>query len=473
MRPEDSKSFEIALLIENVAEAKQISDALREIGIFAHYYSDLDEFWVAANAQTPDFLILDVKRMSQGSTLFKNHPKVQNGSLAFGFYYSEETKVLANSTFQFNHYGLIKKELNLLGQLRAALRRRNEELRLIDKNAELEERTRRLQTRANRILKDTQESCNFQRQFQAMMNLTSRVGKAPDKRDFLNRLTGLFSDWDACLGYGVYALNASRQKLTSPKTIKKKYEALPDLWLTRPGQNGIDLYAQEMACEVAFDFFENDARAIAVKGTGELPEIMLIGKFDETSLRGFPWELLEERLSSAYVKISLEERAGGKESSKLVAFWEAFAYMDDMHFHQAEGLHRVADIDLAGLTEAIEGHRSNRFFWKSFCSDFIASLERNLSGDFKISAVGPDKLLVFIDKNRLEEDFAKLKSVCAEFPYWRYFQDASLLMTKAMRPNVRLAAPSSYNFISSAVDLSAPQEAAALSRGFRRPSLEV
>ena len=100
-------NFEVALLIEDMEEAREMSDALREIGIYAHYYSDLDEFWVAANAETPDFLVMDVKKMSQGPTLFKNHPKVQNGSLAFAFYYSEDTKILVNSTFQYNHYGLI------------------------------------------------------------------------------------------------------------------------------------------------------------------------------------------------------------------------------------------------------------------------------------------------------------------------------------------------------------------------------
>src|SRR5690554_2383815 len=177
--------FEVALLIENIQEAQALSEALRSIGIYAHYYSDLDEFWVAANAQTPDFLIIDVKRMSQGATLFKNHPKVVDGSLAFSFYYSDATKVLVNSTFSFNHYGCIKKEINLLGQIRAVLRRRNEELRLIDEKRALEERVSRLQKRSDNILRESQETHQYQRQFQELMELVSRLGEAKSRHDYL------------------------------------------------------------------------------------------------------------------------------------------------------------------------------------------------------------------------------------------------------------------------------------------------
>ena len=83
-----NKEFQIALLMEDVVEAKAISDSLREIGIFAHYYSDLDELWVSLNTYTPDLCIVDVKKMSQGTLLFKNHSKVKSNTLKYCFYYT-------------------------------------------------------------------------------------------------------------------------------------------------------------------------------------------------------------------------------------------------------------------------------------------------------------------------------------------------------------------------------------------------
>ena len=73
---EDNQKLQVALLMDDIAEAKVISDTLRDMGIFAHYYSELDEYWVAANTQSPDLTIVDVKKMSQGTLLFKNHQKV-------------------------------------------------------------------------------------------------------------------------------------------------------------------------------------------------------------------------------------------------------------------------------------------------------------------------------------------------------------------------------------------------------------
>lgn len=444
---EDTKNFEVALLIEDLAQAKEISDVLRELGIYAHYYSDLDEFWVAANAQTPDFLIIDVKKMSQGETLFKNHPKVQNGSMAFAFYYSDSTKVLVNSTFKFNHYGLIKKEQELLGQLRCALRRRNQELRLIEENEKLQDRVLRLQKRSNRILQDSQETLSFQTQFGALLNVTSRVGKAKSRQDYMGQLMAVLSEWDACKSYGIYTLNQTDQKLVSPKGIKLGYESLPELWLARPGDKGIDSYAQEMACEVAFDVFDNEARAVNITGLRAYPEIMVIGKFDEASLRNFSWELFEERLSHAYAKLLFSEMGAKESNASSMSVWESFSYMDDMHFHQAQGMHKLVDIDFSRLLQVIKDKPGNRFFWKSFYGDFMAQLEDTLSGDFKVSAYGAQSCIVLIDKKYLEQDYQKLKAMVDDFQYWRYFQDTSMVMTKRMCPEVRLIAPSALNYI--------------------------
>lgn len=443
---ESTQKFEVALLIESLEEGREISDALRELGIYAHYYGDLDEFWVAANTETPDFLIIDVKKMSQGATLFKNHPKVKNGSMKFAFYYSEATKVLVNSTFQFNHYGLIQKEINLVGQLKGALRRRNEELHLESETEKLQERILRLQRRSNRILQDSQDNFNFQNQFSTLVEVTNRIGKPTSRKDYLNNLMSVLSEWEDCKAYGVYTLNQTNQKLVAPRTIKPGYEALPELWLTRPAEEGIDAYAQEMACEVAFDVFDNDARAINIIGTRNNPEIIVIAKFNEEALTGFPWELFEERLSSSFARMSFAKTAPDK-STHMINLYEGFSYLDDVHFHQANGEHKLADVDFSRLIQVVKEKRGNRFYWKAFNVDFTARLEETLSGDFKMANYGAQSFLIFIDKKHLEADYQKLKAMVEDFEYWRYFQDTSMVMTQRMYPELRLLAPSSLNYI--------------------------
>ncbi|MCO4754331.1 MAG: hypothetical protein KC478_07600 [Bacteriovoracaceae bacterium] len=440
-------NFEVALLIEDIHEAKEVSDALRELGIYAHYYSDLDEFWVAANAETPEFLIIDVKRMSQGSLLFKNHPKVKNNTLRFSFYYSKSSQILVNSTFGLSHYGLISSELDMVGQIRSVLTKRGQEIEALQEKQKLEQRIERLQNRSNRVLKEANQSFNYQKQFEHLMSVTSRLGQPKTQQEFVSNLMSLMSEWGECQKYGIYTLNQTDQKLVSPKFIKPNYEQLPELWLTRSGDTGIEDYAQEMACEVAFDLMENNARAIFVKGVRKNPEMIIVANFDEKSMEGFAWELFEERLSHCLSQLQFRENNTSRAANTDLSVWEAFNYLDDIHFHQAKGNHKLADVNLSNLLEKVKERSGNRFYWKAFCADFVSELESTLSGDFKISMYGAQSFMVFIDKRFLEQDYQKLKAMADDFQYWRYFQDASTVMTSGLAPDIRLIAPSSVNFM--------------------------
>ena len=153
-----SDEFQVALLMDDISEAKKVSDALRELGIFAHYFQDLDEMWVSLNAYTPGFCIVDVKKMSSGSVQLKQHPKIKNNTLKVAFYYKDSTQILLNSAKGINHYGLIRDELSLEEQLRAIIFRRDEELRLHAEIDTMKQRVSRLKLRGSK-LSDQQEAC--------------------------------------------------------------------------------------------------------------------------------------------------------------------------------------------------------------------------------------------------------------------------------------------------------------------------
>src|SRR4051812_34648361 len=87
----------VAILMDDLAVAKEISSALRQNNILAHHYLSLDEFWVATNVQIPDLVVVDVKKMSQGSIQFRNHPKVADKSMCYAFFSRDTTKVLLQS----------------------------------------------------------------------------------------------------------------------------------------------------------------------------------------------------------------------------------------------------------------------------------------------------------------------------------------------------------------------------------------
>lgn len=442
-----TKQFQVALLMDDISEAKVISDTLRELGIYAHFYEDLDEYWVSANSDTPDLTIIDVKKMSSGTMLFKNHPKVKGNALCYAFYYKDDTKVLLSSTYGMNHYGYIRKEVNLTGQIQSILRRRNEELHLIEQNIQLASRVDRLQKRSQRIINDAQISYNFENQYQHMMNLADRVGNARSKDDFIKNLASIFSEWNACASYGIYHLTVNGQKLVSPKFIRPKYNQLPQLWLSKPCTKGIEEYAIEMAEEVAFDSIEKMVRVVKVSGAYDSPELIVMAKFDEDKLQDFQWSLFEDRLSSAYRKQLLAAQATSAQSNHEIDVWEAFSYLDDIHFHQARSSHKLFMVDFSTLLNAIKEKHGNRFYWKSFYADFNEELTSVLSGNFKLTQYGAQNLMVFLDKTTMDVDYQRLRAFVSSFEFWRYFEDSNIMMTENMFPEVKAVAPSSVNYI--------------------------
>jgi len=443
----NDSQFQVALLFDSIAQAKNISDALRDIGIYAHFYSELDEFWVHVNTQTPDFVIVDVKKMSQGTLLLKNHPKAISGDLAFAFYYNKDTEFLTQSTFQFFHYGFVKEELDIRGQVQSILKRHNKELHLKDENKVLNERVQRIQLRSQRLVEDNEIAFNFNTQLKKLNSLVDRLGKINSEKHYFSQLMTIFSEWDDVLEFGIYSLGQGGQKLLSPKAIRNKYKELPDLWLTKATNAGIDSFAQEMAHEVAFDLFDQNLRAINIKSKSDNPDFVILCSFDEEKLHQFDWNLFEERLSHKYMTFMLQANNKEEHSESEVAVWDGLSYLDDIHFHQAQAKHKCVEIDFSNLISVIKEKHGNRFYWKSFFQDFNAQLDETLSGDYKFANVGVQSLMVMIDQRFLEQDFNRCKSLAHDFQYWRYFEDTAMMMNSSMFPKVKIVAPSAVSYL--------------------------
>ncbi len=467
------KEFQIALLMEDVVEAKTISDGLREIGIYAHFYQDLDELWVALNTHTPDLCIVDVKRMSQGSLLFKQHPKVKNNQLKFAFYYKDATQVLLNSTFGLNHYGLIRAELNLVDQLKSVLMRRNEELRLIEQADTLEGRINRLKVRSVRLTEAQEQNQREQKQNAECEELINAVGKTKSMGEFNKRLVYLFSEWDRCLEFGIYQLNSTNQKLVSLKSRKAKYKNLPDLWLSAECNEGIDPYATEMAYDVCYGLMDDGLISVNIKGAFNNPSMMLIGRFDKKNTDHFNWKALETKLSAEYRRLLLQDMTTPAQAGHTDSIFNTLQQLDDIHFHQVENTHRYALVDFSSLVSMVKQRSSNRFYWRAFASEFSAELGEILSGNFRISHYGVEAFLVGIDKKHIETDYNALKSYVEGFQFWRYFEDSSIIVSHDLAPEVRFVAPSSVNIVRQMQDGSADFMQPAQDNVQTRSNLEV
>jgi hypothetical protein len=447
-----NKEFSIALLIEDIKEAKELSDSLREIGIFAHYYEDLDDLWVSINTHTPDLCIVDVKKMSQGTLLFKQHPKVQNKALKYAFYFKEATQLLLNSTHGLDHYGLIRGELNLVDQMRSILRRRNQELRLTDEVNTLTKRLDKLRQHGKRLSLTGESSQATLNQYGKLENLIAKFGRVDSVDEFSKRLVSFFNEWDDCYQFGIYQLNSTKQKLVAPKARAEKYKILPDLWLSSECTEGIKDYAQEMAYEVAYGLMDENILASRIFGIEENPDLLIIGQYNKAELKKFNWDLLEGKLNSEYRRVLAKENMQQDKKSSIIPIFETLQTMDDVQFYKSEIQHKYVTLDFSRLIDFIKQSYNNRFSWKSFSSEFCTELSNSLNGNFELSHMGVETMVIALDKKYVDTDINRLKTFCRDFQFWRYFDDTSIIVTQNLTPDIHFITPSSVNLIRQAQD---------------------
>ena len=157
--------FSVAVLMDDLGTAKEISQALRHNDIFAHVYHNLEEYWVGSKLQQPDLTIIDVTKMSFGSIQFKNHPRVMDKTLKYAFFSKDSTKILLQSTIGLAPIGFLHADSTLPAQISTkimALKNENQ------KNAELLElknKAERLSARSQRLISERSSAEEFKAHF--------------------------------------------------------------------------------------------------------------------------------------------------------------------------------------------------------------------------------------------------------------------------------------------------------------------
>ncbi len=373
----NADEFQVALLMDDIQDAKGVSDALRELGIFAHYYEDLDEMWVALNAYTPGFCIIDVKKISDGSLQFRRHPKVKAHKLKFAFFYKESTKVLINSIKGLTHYGLIKGELPLSVQLEAIFKRRQDEISLEDELYTLKQRVARLKLQANQVAAKHEVQQGTLDQLEVLTEIVKQFGKVETQHEFYQRIIHVLGHWESCLEFGMYYLNNSKQKLVSPKERVKNYKQLPDLWLDKSNSDGIENYTQEMAGDVCYNEIQGDLVHLRVEGLYNGPDILIWGNFDQRPTKYFQWNLFEEKLNSEYRKVILREQMSAK-LPKGSEIHQLLFELDEIQFHHIESQYRYILIDFSQLLSMVKQRTKLRLNWKQLNFDIRSEVDQVL-----------------------------------------------------------------------------------------------
>lgn len=436
----------VAILMDDLASAKEIASALRNSNIFAHHYQNLDEFWGACSLEVPDLTIIDVTKMSQGAIQFKSHPKVVDRTLNYAFFSKDSTKILLQSTFGLQPIGYIHNDVSLNAQIMSLLSRRVETLKLAREKNELEMQVHRLRARSSRIIAERSDAEEFRAHFDFIRNFCAEIENESTRQDFTHSLLDKMEKWESADGYGLYELNQNGQKLISPEISKRKHHPFPSLWLGQANPHGIEAFAQDMADQVANDLFEIAPVTIRIHSSSSNPDMLLFVSFREERMMNFPWDVFESMLSSSLRRLKLYQQLP-QYTSQFMPMWEAMDNMDRMQKAGVDSDMRIVALSLIPLTDIVKKRTNNKFFWSSFFNDFFLQLSGRLQKTTKLSLFGPWHVLFFIPRENVETETVMLQSFIKQFGYWKFFEDNSQVLSEDMLPILKLIPASSAHYL--------------------------
>lgn len=448
----------VALLLSDINEVKEISSVFKKLGVIPHFYEDLKTFWSGTLERMPALCIVDVKKMSEGDLVLRNHPSVMAEEMPLLFYYTPNTEPLLVSTHHFYHLGVLKQSTNYEGPLKAILKRLNKVSALEQHYHMLKVTTVAQKEQIERLeiaLREEERADNYQ---SMVKNVCLEFEKYRFETDFFKALEKVFHGIDEIDEFAFLELSFNGQKLISPISHVQKFRNIPSLWLGQACVNGIELFAQNIATQVTIDIMGGDLVSLLIKGSEGTPEKMIFIKAsNETFYNNFDWNLLEAYLNGFYATFKNKLNTPINTDRRFSSAFEAMSYIDQFLFGQTvsevtanKNLNdmRLVDLDLASLIQVVLKKGSNRFFWNRFSTEFINKLEIQSRTDFRFFEYGVGNIGFLVKASDLDVFFDQLKDFANRFQYWKYFEDTEGVLAQLIQPKVTMSPLSAHAYLS-------------------------
>ncbi len=440
-----AKTIEIALLLDDMAEIKKFSTALRDLGIIAYFYENLQDFWNGVLERTPQLSIVDVKKMGEQNLLLKNHPLIRSEHLPVAFFYKDSSKLLLNSTHQLFHFGFINENDNYVGCLKGLLKRVHKYLGLELDLKVIESKNQRLKGKMNDLMEFVQVGRQKEYYEQVLKAIINKIESNSKTENFYDVCINALASIREVSKISYMQLSPNRQKLFSPDVNNSKYIKMPSVWLGESNKNGLGPYSQNLASQVALDIIGGELMTLLIKGKESDPEkIIFIRANDEEFLNNFDWnsfELYLHGLNNAYENI---DNSVDNNQERLISPWRLHSlldqdfYRDSTESGQFEDENVLIDIDFTNLVDSMFKRVGSRFYWDRFFKDFINKFIYQYKSDFLFCPFGIKHLAIVVHKDSAGELFKQLKAYAIRFPLWQYFEESDKVLIENLRPVVKM-----------------------------------
>lgn len=445
-------NLSVALLISDIEEVKEITNVFRKLGVIPYFYEDLKSFWNGTLERIPALAIVDVKKMSDGNLILKNHPNVMTEELPIIFYYTQNTEPLLVSTQEIFHLGTIKQKSNYENVFKGLLKRINKIIQLEQENHNLKIK---LQASVDEIkLKEEAlvKKNNLEKYSELSKLLCHKIATESLEKDFESILSHLIDSTEAFDTFSIVELSFNGQKLVSPINHSAKYRSIPSLWLGQTSENGIQFFAENMASQVANEILGSRVVALSIKGNAQNPEkIIFIKAIDDLCFNHFDWTLLESFLSGLFASQKLHEKNHHQSLKEFHSTFDALTFIDQLNFKNKTEELSLIQLDLSSILSVVQRDGTQKFFWKKFRDDFIYRLKVQSKIDFRLFENGVTGLGFLVNNKESDIFFNELKNFADRFAYWKYFENNELTIFQEINPKVSMTPTSAYGYLKNVI----------------------
>jgi hypothetical protein len=458
-----SSGLSVALLLSELEDVKEITTVFRKLGIIPHFYEDLKSFWGGTLERAPALAIVDVKKMSEGELILKNHPSVSSEDLPLLFFYSEKTEPLLFSTQELYHLGTLKKASTYESTLKGILKRLNKVIQLEQENLHLKFTVEAKNSELKMAEKDKVRLIKTDHYQSLSKQICLKLDEYRFESDFFIALEKVIQATPEFSEFGMVELSFNGQKLISPISHVRKFRAIPSLWLGQVCKDGIEPFAQNMANQVALEVLGGEIVSLFIKGENGKPEkILFIKTSDELCFSHFDWQLFESFLNGFYTSFKLRLRQNQNSDKKFKSTFDALSFLDQFVFGgiiQDEPLHQLAkieyrlvNIDLSEISDVCLKHNTQRFYWKKFKDDFLAKLDVQSRVEFNVFENGVTDISFLVKAPDLDYFFDEVKDYTTKFAYWKYFENTDTALFLDVKPTVKMIPLSAFAYLKSKND---------------------
>jgi hypothetical protein len=440
------KPAQASILIQEIVEAQAVSGLFRKIGVVPSYFDNLQEFWFGVMNEAPMISIVDVRLMSHGNMVLKEHPSLLNDELPIAFYYTNETKPLVFSTHDFFHFGLINGDEPLEGQLKAVLKRINKfdffskQTSMVRKEVDRLERSHLKLLSDHSVLKETQ---SYHDQLKDLMGTFESLVLTID---FNSAVAMFFEQWDAVEGFCLLELDSLGQKLVTPVTKTAKLKNVTELFLGQKCLGGIKLVAQKMADQVAYDLLGFDLVDLKLSGQYTLPETLIYIKVKPEIKKSFDWTLVNKLLNGFFAKHKLQTIVSYGEENSLISNWEFMSLLGQQISRQKYSQVGVVNINFKNLLKAITEEHNYDFEFKPFFEEFVNKTSNRSKTSFKLVNFNLENIAFIVDGNESSSFMNFMRDFVTRFDYAKFFHHPQDLDLEKIIPEVQMVPVSPYSY---------------------------